>query len=97
MSHSFYGDGKHFPLSPALHQAFLGANAAHRASLDVLRDAICEYVEDLRDQGIPSPDIATALRHRVAELQSSGGITTLGVKAHGIVDALLASCLESPE
>jgi hypothetical protein len=97
MWHSSHGDGKRFPFSPALHQAFIGANAAHRASLDVLRDAICEYVEDLRDQGVPSPDIATALRHRVAELQSSGGITSLGVRTHGIVDALVASCLESPE
>ena len=94
MSHHFKNDGRLLPFSPALGQALVAAEAAHRASLEVLRDAICAYVEDLRDKGIPSHDIAGALRHRMAGLQASDGIATFGADARGIVDDLVASCLD---
>ena len=97
MSHHFKDDGRPFPFSPALRQALITADGAHRASLEVLRDAICAYVEDLRDQGIPAQDIVGALRHRVADLDSSDGMARLGSGARGIVDEMVESCLEGGE
>jgi hypothetical protein len=95
MSNSFKDDGKRFPFSPALRQAFVTADAAHRASLDVLRDAICEYVDDLREQGVPHPQIAVALRRRAADLQQSAGTVRLGPHTNGIVDEMVESCLNA--
>jgi hypothetical protein len=93
MSPLFTDDGKHFPFSPALREALNGADAAHRASLDVLRDAICEYVEDLRARGASTKDIASAIRHRVGELRSTGTVTTDRVLMDGLVDEMVRSCL----
>jgi hypothetical protein len=95
MPHSSSGDGKSFPFSLALRHALVSADAAHRASLDVLRDAICEYVEDLRDQGVSVDDIAGAIRRRVVDFQSAGGIAALRVGVDGIVDDIVTSCLDS--
>jgi hypothetical protein len=54
-------------------------------------------VKNLRDQGIPGDDIAGALRHRLADLRSSDGIGTMGADARGIVDSMIASCLDGAE
>ena len=97
MSHTFHSEGKGLPLSPALHHALISADAQHRASLDVLRDAICEYVDDLRGQGVPTHNIAGAILRRVAELRSSGVTATLAARVDGIVDEMVASCLEPSE
>jgi hypothetical protein len=90
----FADDGKRFPFSPALRQAFSAADASHRASLIVLRDAICDYVEHLRDRGASSEDIVSAIRHRVGELRSSGAVTSDRVLMDGIVDKMVRSCLD---
>jgi hypothetical protein len=94
MSPPFTDDGKQFPFSPALRAALHGAHASHRATLDVLRDAICEYVEDLRDRGASPKDIASAIRHRVGELRASGTVTTNRVLMDGLVDEMVQSCLD---
>jgi hypothetical protein len=97
MSHSYGGDGKGVPFSPALHQALISADAMHRASLDVLRDAICEYVDDLRGRGVASPEIASAIRRRVTDLGSAGGVDAVALRLEGIVDEMVASCLDGGE
>jgi hypothetical protein len=97
MSHSSSGNAKGHPFSPALRQALLSANGEHRASLEVLRDAICEYVEDLRDRGVATQDIASAIRHRVIDLRASGDMAAPPVLVDGIVDEMVASCLEPME
>lgn len=97
MSHFSSGDGRAFSLSPALHYALISADAQHRASLDVLREAICEYVEDLREQGMPRHEVANAIRRRVTEMRSSGVTAPLAARVDGIVDELVASCLEPSE
>ncbi|HJR65522.1 MAG TPA: hypothetical protein VJ802_03775 [Gemmatimonadaceae bacterium] len=97
MSHPFGGDGKGHPISPALRQALRSADAQHRASLEALRDAVCEYVDDLRDRGVASGDIAAAIRQRVTDLRSSGEMTGPGILADGLVDEMVNSCLEPAE
>ena len=97
MAHSFDGDGKGHPLSPALRLALISADAQHRASLEILRDAICEYVEDLQGRGVESDEIANAIRHRVGDLRSSGDLVGRGLMVDGLVDAMVASCLEPIE
>src|SRR5687768_8664993 len=97
MAHSSGGDGKGHPFSPALHHALISADAQHRASLEVLRDAICEYVEDLRGRGVPLHDIASVIRYRVTNLQSSGDLDGPGTLVHGLVDEMVESCLEPTE
>lgn len=96
MSRPFKDDGKRFPFSPALRQALSAANTSHRASLEVLRDAICEYVGELKDQGVPPVRIVGALRLRVAELGLGDGIGRL-VQSDGILDEMVASCLDPGE
>ena len=97
MSHSFAGDGKGYPFSPALRLALLSADGRHRASLEVLRDAICEYVEDLLSRGVATHDIASAIWHRVTDLRSSGDMVAPTVLVDGIVNEMIASCLEPME
>ena len=97
MSHSANGGGQGHPISPALRQALRSADAQHRASLEALRDAICEYVDDLRDRGVESREIVTAIHHRVTDLRSSGAITGPGILVDGIVDEMVNSCLEPAE
>lgn len=95
MSHSSGEAGKGFPLSPVLRHALTSADAKHRASLDVLRTAICEYVEDLQHQGRHAGDVATAIRRRIADLRSADEAAGGGGKVDGLVDDMIASCLES--
>ena len=94
MPHSFGGDGRGHPFSPALRQALMSADGQHRASLEILRDAICEYVEDLQGRGVNSDEIANAIRHRVGVLRSSGDLVSTGLVLDGLVDEMVASCLE---
>lgn len=94
MSYSPSGDGKAHAISPALRHALISARARHGASLEVLQDAIREYVGDLRDRGVTAPDIASAVRHRVIDLRSSGDLTAPGMLVDGIVDEMVESCLE---
>jgi hypothetical protein len=95
MSHSFRRDGKGYRISPALRQALTLADAEHRASLDVLRDAICEYVEDLREQGVPAHEITGVIQGRIVELRSSSESNHAGPRMDGIVDEMVMSCLDS--
>jgi hypothetical protein len=94
MSNSFQDHGQGFPFSSALRHAFIAADVAHSASLEVLRDAICEYVEELREQGVSPQHIAVALRRRAADLQQGEGTVGLGVYTGGIVDEMVESCLD---
>ena len=94
MSNFCEDDGTRFTLSPALRRALTAANAAHGASLEALQDAICEYVEDLRTQGVPTLEIAGALRHRLGDFHSSNGRATAGVEARRIVDDMVSFCLD---
>lgn len=94
MSNFYEDDGTRSTLSPALRRAFTAANAAHGASLEALQDAVCEYVEDPREQGVPTLEIAGALRHRLGDLHSSNGGATAGVDAHRIVDHMVSFCLD---
>ena len=95
MSHTSNGDGKGKPFSAALRQALIAADAKHSTSLDVLRLAICNYVEDLRARGVPTHDITSAIRRRVTTLQSSGSAVATGSLMDGIIDEMVASCLTS--
>jgi hypothetical protein len=72
----------------------ISVRAQHRASLAVLQDAICQYVEDLRDRGVTPHDIASAVRHRVIDLRSSGDLPAPGILVDGIVDEMVQSCLD---
>jgi hypothetical protein len=75
----------------------MSADAKHRASLEVLRTAICEYVEDLQDQGMHVRDVATAIRRRIGELRSSSAANPDTIKLDGVVDEMVAACLDGGE
>ena len=94
MADSFHGDSNGHPISPALRTALLSANAEHRASLEVLRDAICEYVGHLREQGVPWNYIGHAIQSRIAELRSGAAAPAVAGRLDGVVDEIIASCLE---
>jgi hypothetical protein len=87
------GDGGSGPLSPALRQALIIAVAQHRASLDALRDAVCAYVEDLRARGMAAPDIAGALRDRVAELRAANRMAAPEAPDDVLLDQLVDWCV----
>jgi len=94
MLDSFHGDGQRHPISPALRTALLSADAEHRASLEVLRDAICEYVDHLREQGVPWNDIGHAIQSRIAELRFAGAPPAVAGRLDGVLDEMIASCVE---
>jgi hypothetical protein len=75
----------------------MSADAKHRASLDVLRDAICAYVDDLRGRGVTLPEIASAIRRRLTDLRSASAADAGALRLDGIVDEMVASCLDGGE
>ena len=59
-------------LGESLRAALRAALWTHRGSLDDLRDAICSFVVDLDNRGMPTAEIETTVRAVVVELQASG-------------------------
>ena len=86
-------DGGSVPLSPALRQALTAAAAKHHASLDALRDAVCAYVEGLHALGVPVPDIAGAVRRRVAELRAAGRMAAPDASDDTLLDQIVDWCM----
>ena len=59
-------------LTSDLRAALRAALWTHRESLDTLRDAICAFTVDLHGKGVPTAQIAAAVRDVVSELTASG-------------------------
>lgn len=59
-------------LTSDLRAALRAALWTHRDSLDTLRDAICAFTVDLDAKGVPTAQIAAAVRDVVSELRASG-------------------------
>ena len=59
-------------LDASLRASLRAALWTHRESLDTLRDAICAFAVDLQGRGVPTTEIAAAVRDVVSELRASG-------------------------
>lgn len=59
-------------LDASLRASLRAALWTHRDSLDTLRDAICAFAVDLQRKGMPTTEIAAAVRDVVSEMRASG-------------------------
>lgn len=60
--------GNESPIPQYLRDALQGAQHNHQRSLETLRVAMCEYVDDLREKGISFKDVMKEVHVVIAEL-----------------------------
>jgi len=82
-------------LDSSLRASLRAALWTHRGSLDTLRDAICAFTVDLHDKGVPTAEIAAAVRTVVSELRASGEpLAAELAEGDPSLDQTVAWCLE---
>ena len=82
-------------LDASLRASLRAALWTHRDSLDTLRDAICAFAVDLQGKGMPTAEIAAAVRDVVSELRASGEpLAAELAEADPSLDQTVRWCLE---
>ena len=82
-------------LDASLRASLRAALWTHRESLDTLRDAICAFAFDLQDKGVPTTEIAAAVRDVVSELRAAGErLAAELAEADPTLDQTVKWCLE---
>jgi hypothetical protein len=78
-----------------LHDKLYSAQQDHLASLDGLRGAVCDYVDELRERGVSYDDTVRAVRNLVAQLDGKIPHSADASKQNGhLVENMLRWCKE---
>lgn len=89
---SKWKDGSPVPILPHLRDAFEAARMGHERSLDLLRAAVCAYVDELRHRGADADDVQQAVREQFAAMEGVASEETDANWRSDLIDAMLASC-----
>jgi hypothetical protein len=83
------------PMPQHLRDKVFSAEQDHRASLDALRAAVCDYVDELRGRGMAFDDVVHAVRSMMAELHRQTPHSPNATKYDArIVDTMIQWCGE---
>ena len=93
MSSNWKNDGPPPLILPHLRDAFDAAREGHQRSLDLLRDALCAYVEELRNRGADAEDVGRAVREQFVTMEAGAPDPTLLLWRANLIDAMIASCV----